>query len=540
MTRFMPSLSLPKLKHIGQIRSCLYILSTILLSLSAIQTASAIENDINTASTEDMIKQLDQALNRRNIYIAQRQSMIDSLKKRYSGQHEFQTLMEIGDAYSSFSNDSALSYFDRAIDAATSDDKLIAASLKRASLLPLAGFFDVAVKEYETIDTVLLKPEMMELYHESGRKLYSYISDAYADYRPYHTYYQDKALKHQQQLLVLLNKESIEYLFNLGEYYFLTGKRSKAKALLEDLLSKTDDKNLKARASHHLSAIARQQNKNDEYIYFLANSAISDIESATLEVISLQELGSAMYAEGDVDRAYSYLSAALDNAVKCAASLRMIESSRALPLISSTHNEQINTWRNTIYVIMIIMMILLIGLAVTLAMLYREMKHMRKLESRLRLVNSSKDIYISQFLKLCSIYMDKLNQFCKLTERKISAGKADELYRMTKSGKFIEEQSSEFYDVFDNAFLHLYPDFVEKVNMLLRPECQIESKDGETLNTDLRILAIMRMGIDDSASIAQILNYSINTIYSYRNRLKSRAIDKDNFEKDIMAIESAS
>ena len=167
------------------------------------------------------------------------------------------------------------------------------------------------------------------------------------------------------------------------------------------------------------------------------------------------------------------------------------------------------------------------------------MKHLNRLRERLSIANDSKILYINQFLKLCSIYMDKLNQLCHIVERKISAGKADELLRMTKSGRFIEEQSSEFYRIIDHAFLHIYPDFVEKVNSLLRPDCQIELQPGELLNTDLRILAIRRMGIEDAASAAKMLNYSLNTIYAYRNRLKARAINRDTFEDDIMKIEAS-
>ncbi len=93
--------------------------------------------------------------------------------------------------------------------------------------------------------------------------------------------------------------------------------------------------------------------------------------------------------------------------------------------------------------------------------------------------------------------------------------------------------------MFDSAFIHIYPDFVQQVNALLRPDAQITLAPGEVLNTDLRILAFMRLGIEESPRIAQILNYSLNTIYSYRNRLKARAIDRENFEADIMRIGSA-
>ena len=181
---------------------------------------------------------------------------------------------------------------------------------------------------------------------------------------------------------------------------------------------------------------------------------------------------------------------------------------------------------------------LLLGLAATLFLLHREMKRMSALQNKLKAANYAKEVYISRFLELCSIYMDKLNQFCKISTRKIAAGQTDELFRMVKSGKFVEEQSKEFYEVFDNAFLHIYPGFVDEVNALLLPDEKIELKEGEKMNTDLRILAFMRLGIEESAKIAQVLNYSLNTIYAYRNRLKSRAINRETFEADIMKIDS--
>lgn len=134
--------------------------------------------------------------------------------------------------------------------------------------------------------------------------------------------------------------------------------------------------------------------------------------------------------------------------------------------------------------------------------------------------------------------MDKLSQFNKIVMRKIATGQADDLLRMTRSGKFVDEQSKEFYEVFDNAFLHIYPNFVEDVNELLRPECRIVLKSNEMLNSDLRIVALVRLGIEDNNRIAQVLNFSLNTIYSYRNRLRNRAINRDTFERDIMRISS--
>lgn len=487
-------------------------------------------------SADDAIKRLDRALDMRQHYIESRQHTIDSLKLDYERNGETSKLIDIGDAYSQFVNDSALHYYERAMERATSRGDSVAASLKYASLLPLAGLHEAAHNIYEATDTLRLDDEAMKLYHESGRQLYSYLASAYNDYEPYRKACTEKALVHQARLLEMLDKAGDDYLFNLGEYYFVKGDNIRAEALLWQLVEQSDDRRLLARANHHLSAMAHNRGDEDAYRSNLAASAIADIESATLEVMSLQELGDALYKDGDIERSYRYLSTALDNAVKCGARLRMVESSRSLPLIARAHNEQIATWRTWIYIIMGIMALLLIGLGVSLAALYKEMKHLDKMQQRLRRANSSKDAYISRFLQLCSIYMDKLDAFCKIAERKISAGKADEFYRMTKSGKFIEEQSADFYNVFDDAFLYLYPDFAEQVNALLKPDCKITLNEGERLNTDLRILAIKRMGIDDAASIAQILNYSLNTIYAYRNRLKARAIDRDNFEENVMKI----
>lgn len=190
------------------------------------------------------------------------------------------------------------------------------------------------------------------------------------------------------------------------------------------------------------------------------------------------------------------------------------------------------------YIVMGIMALLLIGLAVTLYVLNRKNRLMNRMAANLEEANKTKDVYISQFLNLCSIYMDKLNQFNKMVNRKITTGKIDDLLKLTKQGKFIEEQSKEFYDVFDDAFLHIYPTFVSEVNRLLRDEERIVLREGEKLNTDLRILAFMRLGIEESARIAQMLNYSVYTIYTYRNKLRNRAFSRDTFEEDVMRIKS--
>ena len=218
----------------------------------------------------------------------------------------------------------------------------------------------------------------------------------------------------------------------------------------------------------------------------------------------------------------------------------MIQSAQALPIIETAHKAQIQSFRERIFIVIGILGVLLIALFVTLRLVYKNNMIQHRMSRRLEEANKAKDVYITQFLNLCSSYMDKLNQFNKMVNRKITAGKGEDLLKLTKSGKFVEEQSKEFYEIFDDAFLHIYPNFVSDVNKLLLPDRQLVMRDGEKLNTDLRILALMRLGIEDTSRIAQMLNYSVFTIYTYRNKFKARAIDRETFESSVMKIRSVS
>ena len=497
---------------------------------------------IEPQRVQQAVNMLDQGLERRSDYIGARQHRIDSLEHALGERkgHSAPLLMEIADAYTSFNNDSALVYLSKGIESCTGEAAM-PFRWKLAKQLPLAGFLEKAVDEFNSINADSVPREWLASYYDAGRQMHSYIAAFFTEYPDAAAPHRKKALEFQEKLLDVLPKSSNEYKHNLGEYYLLTDRREMAKVLLEEVVNEEPpESNLRAKAAHHLSTIAKEDNDADSYLYYLSLSALADVKSATREVVALQELGSLLYQNGDISRAYRYLSHALENAVECGAPLRMVDTARLLPIIEHAHSAHIASWRRTIYWIMAAMGVLLLGLVLTLFLLRREMQKMKVLQANLRAANNAKEVYISQFLQLCSIYMDKLNQFCKIATRKLAAGQSDELYRMTKSGKFIEEQSHESYEVFDNAFLHIYPDFLTHVNALLRPDARIELKPGEMLNTDLRILAFMRLGIEESTRIAQVLNYSLNTIYSYRNRLKARALDKENFEKNVMNIPSVS
>lgn len=506
----------------------LAVFATILLPAIAASCAGRISD----ADATDALRRLDRALAARMSYIEHRQAVIDSLLADKAGPD----YALIAETYSGFNNDSALAFTRRAESGASGTD-LALAQLRSASLLPLAGVFEGAQKQLESVDKSALPDSLLPVYYESARQMYSYMSAFYERYPRLHDSLANEAMDMQRHLLKLLPPDSDEHLFNEGEYAMLTGNKSHARVALAELLMRpTLSHKLRARASHHLSAIARDEGDEAARTYYLAESAIADILAANREVASLQELGATLRAQGDIDRAYTYLTTALANAVDCGAEVRMLESARAMPAIEQAYSDKIAAYSRASKWAIAILVVFLIVLGVLLFMLRRDMQRMRLLQQNLLEANRTKEAYMSRFLSLCSLYMDKLKQFSKLVARKISAGQVDDLYRMARSGKFVEEQSGDFYGVFDDAFLRIYPGFINEVNALLQPDARIEMPEGKGLNTDLRILAFMRLGVEDTATIAQILNYSVNTIYSYRNRLRSRAINRDTFEADIQRI----
>lgn len=528
-------------------KKCLAIAALLLFFVSGLRLDAAL--DVNTPDVEAALESVDTELARRHMYLKRRSSQIDSLNRLITelprrDVRRLDLIMQLGDCYTGYLTDSAIVNYERGEGLARRIGELDMAmefKLKRIAVLPVAGFGAMAVDMFEAIPLDSLNSNLRLVALESGRQMYSYQASFFVNYRDEYDRWLDKAVETQRQLLNELPAGSEKFLLNQGEYFFLTGKPSEAKAMLLDLLdSIPSNTNVAARASHIISSISKNRGDTESHLYYLAKSAVADIQSATREMVSLQELGIALYGRQEIGRAYEYLSVALAYAVECNASMRMLQTSEALPVITAAHRDSLALNRHRLYFAIGAMALLLIAVITILVKLRKEMTHMEKLQLVLANANRVKEMYMSQFLNLCTIYMNKLNQFCKIAERKISTGHADDLYKMTKSGRFVEEQSQEFYDTFDKAFLHIYPTFVAEVNALLKPEEAIVLKEGELLNTDLRILAFMRLGVEESTRIAQVLNYSVHTIYAYRNRLKNRAADRDNFEADIMKIGSLS
>ena len=499
-------------------------------------------------SKDGVLTQLDLALSNQSIYMRQKEIVIDSLKYLLSNSalnktEEFHLNNELGKAYEVFITDSAMKYFNKSLiianelKNATLQDEVY---ISQAMVLATSGMYKEALELFNQIRRSSLSSSLLPIYYNCGRQIYSFLS-SYTQTASYAQQYEHQQYLYRDSLLMVLPVNSAEYkLYNAEQQYGLS-HYSDAELMLQTLLLQVPEtSNLYARAAFSLAIIYRDQGNSNLYLHYLALSAISDVKASVKENAALQYLALFLFEEGDLNRAYQYIKYSLDDAIFCNARMRTIEISAVLLVINAAYQMKVEEQRHQLLLFLILVSVLLIFLIGALVWIYKQMKKLAITESKLRQANHIKEEYIGHFLNLCSLYIEKLDRFRSTVSRKIMAGQTEELLKLTKSSQFASMEQKEFYASFDSAFLQIYPNFVAELNELLQPNERFVLKSGEMLNTELRIFAIIRLGIDDSSKIANFLHYSINTIYTYRNKVKNKAIDREMFEENMMKIGAVS
>ena len=285
-----------------------------------------------------------------------------------------------------------------------------------------------------------------------------------------------------------------------------------------------------------MANILHAEGNISESLRYYALSAITDIECSVKENQSIYELSMILYELGDIETAYRFILASIEDAAFCNAQMRVYNASRMLPVIEEAHQKETKKHERLMIASLLVVSLLVCGLILVVVVLVRQMRKLSRARARLHAANNIKDEYMGQFLELCTVYIKRLDSFTKLVTRKLNSGQVEDLLRLTRSARFNDEQHREFYKAFDLAFLKIYTTFVDDVNALLRPEERYTVETPGTLNNELRIYALIRLGINDGQKIAEFLKYSVNTIYTYRNRIKNKAINRETFESDIMNI----
>ena len=299
--------------------------------------------------------------------------------------------------------------------------------------------------------------------------------------------------------------------------------------------------------------------------YWVTQSALSDVKNAIMDQGAMWELANMLMADGDIDRAYRYIHFAWQCASKFNTVKRNSQISPVLTAISDNYEASLKRANRQLAVLAVVSSLLA---ALFLGILFYSNSQRKKLalarnelsasntqlaqlntqlsdlnrqlhETNLKLNESNrvKDEYVGRFIHLCSFYIDRLDEMRKRVNKMVKSRDLDALNKFTGNNEHRDKSLTELYEMFDSTFLHLFPNFVDDFNALLRPECRITLTEPGVLNTDMRIFALIRLGIEDSNRIAEFLHYSVNTIYNYRAKVKNGAIgDRDAFETAVKAI----
>lgn len=436
--------------------------------------------------------------------------------------------------------------------------------IKQANLYATAGLYPEAVELLQSVDKQHLSSQGLIEYYLAFEHTYLYQTE-YVTGDEIMGKYINLMYIYRDSALLVLPENSYQYVITKAPKFIDEQRIQEAQDLLMSYLPqlKFGTRNYSVVTSI-LAFVHECAGNHDQRKNYLIRSAISDIQAVVKENNSLRALSEILYGEGQVARADQYVKISLEDANFYNARLRNIQASKMLPIIDSAYQREKEVQSRKLQSMLLIISVLSLFLMVAVIYVILQMRkltkarkqvvqaneELQKLNSELReanvqqqLTNNSlteanyiKEEYVGRFMGLCSAYIDKLESYRRMLNKKASSGKVDELYTTLKSTRLIEDELKEFYRNFDASFLNIYPGFVANFNKLLPPEEQIIPKQDECLTTELRIFALIRLGITDSSKIADFLRYSITTIYTYRSKLKNKSLYKDNFEEKVMEI----
>ena len=524
----------------------------ILLLFFLSSNLSAITKD----SVNAVLEELDVVIADKMQYQSKKENKIEDLKLRLKNTSNdlvrFELYGDLFNEYLHYQADSSFSYNDERIRLLSTikNPELEAVTLiNRAEVMGVMGMYSEALEQLKKINPQMLDLKTLNYYYRVCCACYGWLADytthdnAKQKYRQQANAYKDSILS---VLLHDMDKDIVQ-----AEKYLMQGEVNKSISMLNDLLRNYPDPRQNAYIHYILSDAYEQTGNMDMQIYYLAKTAIIDLKSSTREYASLQKLAQQVYKIGDVDRAYQYLNCSMEDAVACNASLRYIEVAQFFPIIDKAYKLKEDRGRTFRYGLLLFASFLSLVLILCVLWLYRWNKKLSLMRQnlslsneQLRLVNHElaqtgkiKEAYIAHYLDQCVTYLDKLESYRRSLAKLAMASRIDDLFKAIKSEQFIKDERREFYQSFDKSFLELFPHFIASFNDLLLEEERIHPKSNELLTTELRIFALIRLGITDSNAIAHFLGYSLATVYNYRSRMKHRTkVDKDKFEQVVMNL----
>ena len=543
--------------------------------------AESVEKEI-----PQLLATLDSILVQTGELASQKELKIAQLKKKLSNaanfEEEFWINKMLYDESFVFNADSAMKYVDRNIQIATElkkkdwqDEWLI----NRSFMFAATGLLKEAGEVLEKVDSTSLSDGLKLSYYYQRSYLYSHLGQYMGDQKQVNNKYYNEFENANKHMLALVRPKDPLYWWCVASCNELSPEDSLFSALENVVLSSHHNTRLDAMNAYGLSNMYKRLGDKEKTMIYLIYSAMAGLRVCNRDIASLQELSSLLYDAGDIDRAYAYMNYCLKAALLYPNRVRIINISTELDKIYANYQQRDIRWRNSLQNYLYVVTFFSIILVLALIGLYRQTKKLRKSRTELDSANHSlnqhvvelsqmhkqlalanqelqnlnellrsanqklqesndvKEEYIGYVFSICSNYISKLDEYRKNINRKLKTGQFEEARQLTDNSSLTQNELKDFYANFDAIFLRVYPDFVADLNSLLRPEEQILLKDASELNTEVRIYALVRLGINDSVKIADFLHCSPQTVYNHRLRMRNKAIiPKDKFAEAVRLL----
>jgi tetratricopeptide (TPR) repeat protein len=455
---------------------------------------------------------------------------------------------EIFKEYRSYIYDSAYVYVVKLIDISSTlndSDKIISSKVKLGFCYLSSGLFKEAFDILSSLDVDKCKIETKIEYYTCKSRLYFDLGD-YNNTAEFKTQYNEIGNQIIDSAIFLIQYNSARYWATLGLKYMKSDNFDGALEALQKMInSRNYSEHDLAIATSSIAYILTLKGEKENAEEYLIKAAISDIKSSVKETVAIRNLAQLLYEDKEIGPAVRYIRKALDDASFYNARHRQIEIGHILPIIEKERINIIENQRDRIMSVSILISVLLIALVVAFIIIWKSLKRLNIAQltiqdsnNKLTEANKIKDEYIAYFFNQNSEYISKIEKLEKWVSRKVAAKQYIGLKNLTQILN-VEKEREDLFERFDRIFLKLFPDFIDEFNKLLTPEGQIQPKEGELLNPDLRIYALIRLGINDNEKIASFLNYSVNTIYTYKTKIKTKAAcPSDQFKQKVMEIKS--
>ena len=524
-------------------------------------------------------RQIDEAIAESPRYVAQREAKITAARHAFeqsSGQQKYEEGYRLYELYRPFVSDSAIYFLRQCITLAEQQGDH-ASSVRCRSQLAIRcsniGLYDEALNILDSIRLGNgLDKMVLGTYYEAYNNVYGELS-YYTRLDDMRQIYQEKEQYYKQLMF--------EHLPATSEMCFLRREQAaQAEGDLKEAMAINDEwmKTVEP-GSHPYALVAlyryieyKLQRDTTQMLYWLTESVLADIRNAAMDQGSMWELANELMLTGDVDRASRYISYTSDCANRYGSRQRNWQIAPLLSHIANEYKSQSERTTSQLWGtlgMISVLALLLLGalffvhrrntqlhaarndlkisndeLASANNLLASQKDELAALNTQLSTVNRQlsesnrvKEEYIGRFMSLCAQYIDKLDNYRKMVNKKMKNKELDELFQISKSTELKEKELEELYENFDTVFLHLFPNFIDDFNALLQPEMQIHPKEENRLTTDIRIFALIRLGFEDSSKIAEFLHYSVNTIYNYRARIKNGALgNREQFENKVKTL----